>query len=77
MTLREPRETKLREVLLRHDNRPNYMIAAQASLSPSRLSEYAWGRRRIPPHHLIRLCQVLHCTPDDIIGDAEPVDDCG
>lgn len=70
-----PRETKLRQILLRHENRPNYMLAAQASLSPSRLSEYAWGRRPIPPKHLVRLCDVLHCSPDDIVGYAEPLED--
>jgi len=70
-----PRETKLREILIRPQNRPNYQIAAQAALSPSRLSEYAWGRRPIPPHHLLRLCEVLKCSPDEIVGYAEPLEE--
>lgn len=65
-------ETKLRAVLLRHENRPNYQVAAMAGIAPSRLSEYALGRRRIPPHHLIRLCEILNCSADDILGEVEP-----
>lgn len=61
----------LQAKLLEPQNRPNYMVAALAGMSPSRLSEYALGRRAIPPHHLIRLCEVLECQPDDIL---EPLD---
>lgn len=63
--------TKLRAVLLEPQNRPNYYIAVQAGMAPSRLSEYALGKRAIPPHHLIRLCEVLRCNPDDILGAYE------
>lgn len=49
-------------------NEPAYMVAARAGFSPSRLSEYMLGRRDIPTHHVIALCEVLNCLPDEIIG---------
>lgn len=61
--------TKLRAILLEPQNRPNYIIAVSCGMAPSRLSEYALGKRQIPVHHLIRLCEVLHCNPDDILGE--------
>ena len=65
------RTQKLRTVLLHPEFRPNYIIAAMAGVHPTRLSEYALGKRYIPPHHVQRLCEVLKCNPDDIIGDME------
>lgn len=50
---------------------PQYMIAALAGMSPSRLSEYILGHRDIPQHHLVGLCRVFQCEPDDIIGEAD------
>lgn len=47
------------------------MIAARAGMPPSRLSEYILQQREIPPHHLISLCQVLNCEPEDIVGLVE------
>jgi DNA-binding Xre family transcriptional regulator len=49
-------------------NRPNYFVAVACGMAPSRLSEYALGKRAIPAHHVIRLCEVLKCNPDDILG---------
>ena len=66
-----PPQQKLRELLLRHENRPNYIIAAKCGFHPARLSQYALGKRPIPPHHLIRLCEVLNCNPEDIVGDLD------
>lgn len=63
--------TKLQARLLWAENRPNYMIAAKIGVAPSRLSEYGLGKRPIPPHHLIALCEVLRCSPDDILGPAD------
>jgi len=45
------------------------MIAALAGMSPSRLSEYILGQRAIPQHHMIGLCRVFECEPEDILGD--------
>lgn len=61
--------TKLRAVLLEPQNRPNYIIAVAAGMAPSRLSEYALGRREMPAHHIMRLCEVLRCQPEDILGE--------
>lgn len=57
--------TRLRALLL-DDGRPQYMIAALAGLPPTRISEYALGRRNIPLKHVIALSDVLKCEPDEI-----------
>lgn len=62
---------RLSALLLEPKNRPNYMVAALCGFPPSRLSEYSLGRKQIPPHHLMALCEVLNCNPDDIL---EPLD---
>jgi DNA-binding transcriptional regulator YdaS (Cro superfamily) len=62
---------RLREVLQRPEYRPNYLIAVKAGFAPSRLSEYALGRRPMPPHHLIALCRVMGLQPEDIADDYE------
>jgi Helix-turn-helix len=43
-------------------------IARKCGFPAPRLSEYVMGRRTIPPHHLVLLCEVLRANPDDIIG---------
>jgi len=50
---------------------PQYMIAARAGMPPSRLSEYILLQKDIPAHHVVALCRVLECEPEDIIGEAE------
>ena len=50
---------------------PQYMIAARAGMAPSRLSEYVLLQKDIPFHHLVSLCRVLNCEPDDITGPTE------
>lgn len=59
--------TKMRMRLL-EDGRPQYMIAAHVGVSPSRISEYALGRTKIPTRHIYRLCEVLRCNVDDLLG---------
>lgn len=60
------RMTRLR-VLLMGIGKPQYVIAAELGFSPTRLSEYAHGAK-IPPHHLILICQYFRKNPEDIIG---------
>lgn len=62
--------TKLRLRILETGG-PAYMVAARAGFSPSRMSEYILGRRKIPFKHLVPLCEVLQCDPDDIVGMVE------
>lgn len=62
--------TKLRLRILETGG-PAYMVAAHCGFSPSRMSEYVLGRRAIPPKHLIALCKVLRCEPEDVTGWAE------
>jgi transcriptional regulator with XRE-family HTH domain len=56
------------------DGRPQYIIAAEAGVAPSRISEYALGKRQIPPRLIYNLCRVLRCNVDDLLGfDDEPL----
>lgn len=43
-------------------------VAALIGLHPVHLSRYINLRRPIHPHHLIKLCEVLDCEPEDLIG---------
>lgn len=60
--------TRLRLKLL-ETSEYEYIIAAKAGISPSCLSRYAMGRAQIRPEHLMSLCEVLDCEPEDIRGD--------
>lgn len=50
---------------------PQYMIAARAGMSPTRLSEYCLMQRDIPAKHLVSLCEVLECEPELLLGKVE------
>lgn len=71
---RDARYTKLRGLLLRPEARPNYVLAARLGVAPTRLSEWSMGKRRIPPEKLLLLCEFLDVTPNDVLGDLNPVD---
>lgn len=62
--------TKLRLRILETGG-PAYMVAARCGFSPSRMSEYILGRKAIPFKHLVPLCEVLKCDPDEVTGWAE------
>lgn len=62
--------TKLRLRILETGG-PAYMVAARCGFSPSRMSEYILGHKEIPVKHLVKLCEVLDCDPDDVVGWAE------
>lgn len=50
---------------------PNYQIAAAAGLHPTTLSQYARGVKPIKADHLVALCRVFECEPEDLLGDIE------
>lgn len=54
---------------LQTTSQPNYKIAAAADLHPTILSLYARGKKEISPKHLIALCKLFECEPEDILGD--------
>lgn len=70
ITNETPQITKLRLRILETGG-PAYMVAARAGFSASRMSEYVLGRKQIPPKHVVPLCEVLRCDPEDIVGWAE------
>lgn len=50
---------------------PNYIIGAAAHIHPTTLSHYARGRREISSRHLVALCKLFECEPDEILGEVE------
>jgi transcriptional regulator with XRE-family HTH domain len=59
--------TKIRMRML-EDGRPQYLIAAAVGVAPSRISEYALGKRQIPPRLIYNFCQVFRCNVEDLLG---------
>jgi transcriptional regulator with XRE-family HTH domain len=49
-----------------------YDIARRLGIYPERLSEYVRGRREIPWYVQMDLCMLLDCSPEDILGRADP-----
>ncbi len=47
---------------------PAYVVGGRIGINPTRLSEYATGRKEIPAHHLRLLCDYFQCPPEEIIG---------
>jgi len=67
--------TRLRQILMQPEHRPNYKLAEAAGLKQNRLSEYALGRKRIPLHHLEALCKILNVTPAELLGPPTILDE--
>lgn len=44
-------------------------VAAACGFPPPRLSDYIHGTRPLPPRHIILLCKVLECSPEEIMGE--------
>lgn len=62
--------TKLRKKMLEIGG-PAYRVAERAGFPASRMSEYTLGRKPIPVKHLVALCRVFNCDPEDITGWAD------
>lgn len=43
-------------------------LARRCGFPAPRVSDYIHGVRAIPPRHLILMCKVLQCSPEDIMG---------
>lgn len=59
--------TKMRMRLM-EDGRPQYVIAEDLGIPPSRLSEYALGQRPIPTHRIYDFVRLWGCGVEDILG---------
>lgn len=54
---------------LQTTSEPNYKIAAAADMHPTTLSLYARGKQEISPKHMISLCKLFECEPEELIGN--------
>ena len=61
------RLTRLRRLLLATGD-PNYVTAALCRIPPYTLSLYAQGKKDVSKRHMQALCEVLECSPGDILG---------
>lgn len=64
----DPPMTRLREILLLPENRPNYQAAKAMRIHPATLSAYALGRKPILMHHLETMCEYLNVTPAELLA---------
>tara|TARA_R100001244_G_scaffold78670_1_gene62098 strand:- start:104 stop:274 length:171 start_codon:yes stop_codon:yes gene_type:complete len=48
---------------------PMYHIAGVAGIDPSTLSKYANRRLPIRHHHMLSLCAVFECEPEDLLDE--------
>lgn len=72
LTVGPGRVSKLRMKLLEYRGQVyEKEIAIACGMHPTRLSEYANGKKGIPVHHLMALCQYFDCSPNEIQGEAE------
>jgi DNA-binding Xre family transcriptional regulator len=61
------RVTKLRIKVLSVPH-PQYQVAALAGIHPSTMSMYVKGDKPILDKHLVALCDLFGCEPDEIVG---------
>lgn len=61
------RVTKLRIKVLSVPQ-PQYQVAALAGIHPSTFSRYVKGLQPILDKHLIALCDLFGCEPEELIG---------
>lgn len=54
---------------LQTTRQPNYIVGAACGIHPTTLSLYARGKQPISSKHLIALCKLFKCEPEDLIGD--------
>ena len=60
--------SKLREMIAR-SGAPMYQVAALSHIDPSTLSKYANRRMPIRHNHMLSLCQIFECEPEDLLDD--------
>lgn len=53
---------------LQTSSAPNYVIGAACHIHPTTLSRYARGQVDISSKHLIALCKLFECEPEEILG---------
>ncbi len=62
------RPSSLREMIAR-SGAPMYRVAALANIDPSTLSKYANRRMPIRHNHMLSLCDVFECEPEDLLDE--------
>jgi len=59
-------------VMIARSGLPMYHVAGLAGIDPSTLSKYANRRMPIRHHHMLDLCKLFECEPEDLLdGDDE------
>jgi hypothetical protein len=66
-TLEPSPVTKLKTFVIRVPQ-PQYQIAALAGIHPSVFSMYVLGQKPIRDQHLVALCELFRCEPEEILG---------
>lgn len=62
--------TKL-QLKLQAQSKPAYIVGAACGIHPTTLSFYARGIKAISAKHLVALCELFECEPEDILGTIE------
>lgn len=64
--------TKL-QLKLQQQSQPAYIVGAACKppIHPTTLSFYARGIKPISAKHLVALCELFECEPEDILGTIE------
>jgi DNA-binding Xre family transcriptional regulator len=48
---------------------PNYVVGAACGIHPTTLSFYSRGLKPISAKHLIALCKLFECEPEELVGN--------
>jgi len=62
------RPSALRQMIAK-SGAPMYFVAGLSGIDPSTLSKYANRRLPIRHHHMIALCGVFECEPEDLLDE--------
>ena len=66
------RPSALRQMIAR-SGAPMYHVAGLVGIDPSTLSKYANRRLPIRHNHMLALCELFECEPEDLLADDCPV----
>jgi DNA-binding Xre family transcriptional regulator len=62
------RPSALRQMIAR-SGAPMYHVAGLSGIDPSTMSKYANRRMPIRHHHMLSLCTLFECEPEDLLDE--------